>query len=68
MKSSDQDTRLTLLEQQGLQLENANKFLKDTIIDLEACSRRENIKVVGLPEKVEAGRPTEFFGSFIKDK
>ena len=65
--SSDHDTRLTLLEQQGLRLENANKLLQDKVIDLEVRSRRQNIKVVRLPEKVEGGRPTEFFASFIKD-
>eukprot|EP00064_Thunnus_orientalis_P022972 superscaffoldBa00008255_g23196 len=48
----DHDTRLTQLKQQYLPLDASHRLLQEKISDLEACSRCQNIKVVGLPERV----------------
>lgn len=65
--SSDLDVRLTQLKQHCLQLEENYKLLQHKIIDLEACSRRQNIKVVGLPERSEGINPVDFFANFLRD-
>ncbi|KAI2663135.1 LINE-1 retrotransposable element ORF1 protein [Labeo rohita] len=46
-------------------MSNINKALCAKLDDLEGRSRRANIKIVGLPENVEAGRPTEFVEQLI---
>lgn len=37
------------------------------ITDLEACSRRQNIKVVDLPERAEGNNPVDFLANFLRD-
>lgn len=51
MMASDHNNRLAALELQVTHLRDANKTLLDKVVDLEAQSRRQNIKIVGLPEK-----------------
>lgn len=58
--SSDIDDRLLKLEQRTGALEAANKALQEKVIDLESRSRRQNIKIIGLPENMENGRPADF--------
>lgn len=65
--TADYDRRLSLVEQKFAKVESENKALREKLIDLEARSRRQNIKIVGLPEKIENGRPTEFLTKFIPD-
>lgn len=65
--TADYDRRLSLVEQKFAKVESENKALREKVIDLEARSRRQNIKIVGLPEKIENGRPTEFLTKFIPD-
>lgn len=42
-----------------------NQATKHTLIDLKNRSRRSNIKITGLPEKVEKGSPTHFVAEFL---
>ncbi|ROL44207.1 LINE-1 retrotransposable element ORF1 protein [Anabarilius grahami] len=65
--TADYDRRLSLVEQKFAKVQSENKALREKVIDLEARSRRQNIKIVGLPEKIENGRPTEFLTKFIPD-
>lgn len=48
-------------------LREDNKWLKSKLSDLEGRSRRQNIRIVGLPESVEGNRPTTFFSQFLFD-
>ena len=67
LMASDHDDRLAALELQAKRLGDANKALQDKVVDLEARSRRQNIKIIGLPENAESGRPVEFVASFIEN-
>lgn len=67
MMASDHDNRLAALELQAKHLSDANKTLLDKVVDLEARSRRQNIKIIGLPEKAESNRPAEFVSNFIEN-
>ncbi|KAL7880039.1 hypothetical protein SRHO_G00022930 [Serrasalmus rhombeus] len=44
-----------------------NRALHAKVIDLEARSRRQNTKIVGLPEKIEGARPVDFLKKFIPE-
>lgn len=65
--SSEYDCRLSLVEQQCTKMQSENKMLRLKVTDLEARSRRQNIKIIGLPEKIENGHPTEFLAKFIPE-
>lgn len=67
MACSDHDTELTQLKQQYRQLDENYKLLREKITDLEARSRRQNIKVVGLPERAEGKNPVDFLANFLRD-
>lgn len=58
--AADHESRITDLEKQCTELLEINKSTKRKLIDLENRSRRCNIKITGLPEKVEKGNPTQF--------
>lgn len=64
--SNDHDIRLTELRQQW-QLEASHKSFMEKVIDLQARSRRQNIKVVGLAERAEDKNPVDFFAKFLHD-
>ncbi|KAK7878890.1 hypothetical protein WMY93_034233, partial [Mugilogobius chulae] len=42
-----------------------NAKLKAKLVDLESRSRRNNIRIVGVPEDVEGPRPTAFFSEML---
>lgn len=63
--ASDHDNRLAALELQVTHLRDANKTSLDKVVDLEARSRRQNTKIVGLPEKAESNRPAKFVSKLI---
>lgn len=62
---NDYETRIAALEKLCDELVKTNKAMKTKLIDLEGRSRRCNIKITGLPEKVEDGKPTEFVAGFL---
>ena len=59
------DSRLANLEKSYDDLCVQNKLLNAKVNDLEGCSRRQNIKIVGLPEKIERGSPTTFLSDLL---
>lgn len=46
-------------------LESKNKELKLKVDDLEGCSRRNKIMIIGIPEKAEGPRLAEFIQDLI---
>lgn len=48
-------------------LTESNAKLLAKVTDLESRSRRNNIRVVGIPESVEGPRPTAFFADMLKE-
>lgn len=62
---AEHEGRISDLEASCQEILSANKALRAKLDDLEGRSRRQNIKIVGLPENVESGRPTEFVEKFI---
>lgn len=66
-QASDHETRILSLETSLATLSKENKMLKSKLNDLEGRSRRNNIRIVGIPEGAEKGRPTEFVAELIKE-
>lgn len=64
---SDYDRRLTDVEMSLTSLRTENETLRHKLVDLEARSRRQNIRIVGIPEKMENGRMEEFLSKFIPE-
>lgn len=62
---AEHESRISDLEASFQEILSANKALRAKLDDLEGRSRRQNIKIVGLPENVESGRPTEFVEKLI---
>lgn len=62
---STNDTRITALEATCNELQVANGILKTKLNDLEGRSRRLNIRIVGIKEGQEDGRPSEFVSRLI---
>lgn len=62
---SDHERRILVLEQKLIETQRTNEKLSAKINDLEGHSRRNNIKIVGIPEGEESGRPTEFVTGLI---
>ena len=57
--------KITALETSHIAADNAK--LKATVDDQENHSRRQNIRVIGLPEGEEGANPIAFIGSFLKE-
>ena len=51
--SNEVDIRLQLLETACSTLQQDNALLKTKVADLEGRSRRQNIRIIGLPESLE---------------
>ena len=67
MALNDMETRLATLESTCLTLSNENAALKLKTDDLENRSRRNNIRITGLPEKVEGSQLSAFTEIFLKE-
>lgn len=64
--AEDVSQRLATVEANCKYLEEENKLLKTNFSELEGRSRRQNIRLVGLPESLDVGpRPTEFFSQLL---
>lgn len=63
--ANDLDTRMLTLEAKCSELAKHNTQLHPEVQDLEARSRRHNIKIVGIQEGDEEGKPTEFVSRLI---
>ncbi|CAL9699011.1 unnamed protein product [Knipowitschia caucasica] len=64
-QGTDHERRIQALEQSLAEVRQTNMKLHSKLDDLEGRSRRNNIKIVGIPEGEEKGRPTEFVTSLI---
>lgn len=61
-ETSDQ---IRALEANCLAMADNIAKLQAKMIDLEGRSRRNNIRIFGLPESIEGTRPTEFFAELL---
>lgn len=61
------DQRLQQLEKTCSDLQKDNEQLKLKVSDLEGRSRRQNVRIIGLPESIEGPRPTKFFSKLLAD-
>lgn len=59
------DVCVLKLEAKCSELTKHNAQLQTKVLDLEARSRKHNIKLVGIPEDEEEGRPTDFVSKLI---
>ncbi|KAI4803380.1 hypothetical protein KUCAC02_006929 [Chaenocephalus aceratus] len=65
--SNEVDRRLQHLENACSTLQQDNVLLKTKLADLEGRSRRQHIRIIGLPESLEGPRPTAFFSQLLVD-
>ncbi len=63
--ADDLDARMQVLEAKCSDLAKGNAQLQTKVLDLVARSRRHNIKIVGIQEGEEEGKPTEFISRLI---
>lgn len=61
------DLRVTTLENKCEALTKHANQLQNKLLDLEARSRRHNIKIVGIEEGAEKGNPTDFVSKLIPE-
>lgn len=61
------DERLDILERKYQSLERDNEKLKSKADDLENRSRRNNLRILGIPENVETSKPSHFMASFFAE-
>ncbi|CAL8361820.1 unnamed protein product [Arctogadus glacialis] len=59
------DSSIAGLDKTILDLKQEVGKLKDRNDDLENRSRRQNLRIIGIPEGVENGKPTAFMASFF---
>lgn len=62
---NDFNERIQALESTCATLADSNAKLKAKAADLESRSRRNNIRIIGLPESIEGGHPTTFFSELL---
>ncbi|KAK7929596.1 hypothetical protein WMY93_005991 [Mugilogobius chulae] len=68
LASDDLSQRVSELENVCSSLREDNAKLKAKLaVDLENRSRRQNIRILGLAESTERGRPTDFFSQFLQE-
>lgn len=59
------DQRVEHLEAACSGLRKDNEWLRAKVSDLEGRSRRQNFRIMGLPESIEGPRPTIFFSQLL---
>lgn len=64
---TDTQERLEQLESTCAVLSQANTELKVKLEDLENHARRNNIRIIGLPEKIEGQHPTVFIDELLRE-
>ncbi|KAF3854265.1 hypothetical protein F7725_022320, partial [Dissostichus mawsoni] len=65
--ATEVDQRLQQLEDACSALKEDNETLKTKVADLEGRSRRQNLRIIGLPESIEGPRPSAFFSQLLVD-
>ena len=61
------DKRLSSVETSQTSLAKENDALKEKVAYLENYTRRQNIRIVGIPENAEGPRPSEFITKLLID-
>ncbi|KAJ8386599.1 hypothetical protein AAFF_G00168310 [Aldrovandia affinis] len=64
---NNHDQRLEALESTCSALASKNTQLAAQVLDLQSRSRRNTIRVLGLPEGVEGAQPVAFFGRMLEE-
>ncbi|KAI4813787.1 hypothetical protein KUCAC02_003015 [Chaenocephalus aceratus] len=59
------DQRVRMLKEKCAVLADSNAKLAAKTADLEGRSRRNNIRIIALPESIEGPRPTTFFSELL---
>uniref|UniRef100_A0A3Q2PUB8 L1 transposable element RRM domain-containing protein n=1 Tax=Fundulus heteroclitus TaxID=8078 RepID=A0A3Q2PUB8_FUNHE len=62
---NDLDKRLNCVELSQASLAKENRELRDKVTYLENYTRRQNIRIVGIPENTEGAKPTEFIAKLL---
>ena len=65
--ANDHEERLVSLQASVSQLKGEVDFLNKKCDDLEGRSRRNNIRILGIPEGSEGPRPTEFVAGILQN-
>lgn len=65
--TTENSQQLEQLEATCSRLQQDNEWLKAKVSDLESRSRRQNVRILGLPESIEGPRPTTFFSQLLVD-
>ena len=65
--ANDQDERIQHLESVCTRLAEDNTKLQAKLTDLESRSRRNNIRIIGLPESIEGPHPSTFFSELLSE-
>lgn len=65
--ATDHSTRITDLEKSVSSLKTTVEYLDNKCEDLESRMRRNNIRLLGVPEGVEGPRPTEFVAGLLQE-
>lgn len=63
--AESEDQHIRALEARCVALADSNNKLLAKTSDLESRSRRNNIRVIGLPESIEGPTPTTFFSGLL---
>lgn len=64
-QAADHEHRICAVETSITELQQENKRLRAKLSNLEGRSRYNNIRILGIPEGEEKGRPTEFVSNLI---
>ncbi|KAI4830209.1 hypothetical protein KUCAC02_001859 [Chaenocephalus aceratus] len=65
--ANEQDGRIQSLESMCAKLAENNTKLQAKLTDLESRSRRNNIRIIGLPESIEGPHPSSFFSELLAE-
>lgn len=65
LASEDLSQRVSELENVCSSLHEKNSKLTSKVVDLEGRNRRQNLRILGLAETTEGGRPTEFISDLL---
>ncbi|KAI4802297.1 hypothetical protein KUCAC02_020145 [Chaenocephalus aceratus] len=65
--ANEQDGRIQSLESMCAKLAENNTKLQAKLTDLESRSRRNNIRIIGLPESIEGPHPSTFFSEILAE-
>lgn len=62
---NEHETRIKTLEDTCSKWEEEIRSLNDKVDDLVSRSRRQNIRIIGIPEGMEKGNPTDFVSKLL---